>query len=108
MAPGERWVCPSCGKSWDTARVPEAEYRAFVRSLRRAKWLALGGLVAVVAVFVPLVLLVSQALLFPGLVVMAIFYYWFLPSHRKRLRRIYAALPSWEIREGAEDPAREP
>jgi hypothetical protein len=77
--------------------VPAGEYRSVVRSLRRAKWLAASGLLVVAAIFAPLALIVSHDFVVPALVLLAVFYYWFLPSHRKRLLRIYNSLPRWEI-----------
>lgn len=39
---GERWTCPTCGKTYDTARIPPTDYEALTRGVRRYKWLALG------------------------------------------------------------------
>jgi hypothetical protein len=81
--------------------VPAAEYRSVVDSIRRAKWLAVSGLLVVAAIFAPLVLIVSHDFVVPALISLAVFYYWFLPSHRKRLLRIYESLPRWEIESGS-------
>lgn len=79
--------------------MPAEEYRSVVRSVTRAKWLAASGVIVTTAVFVPLVVFVSHGLVVPGFVVLAIWYFWFLPSHRKRVRRIYLSLPRWEIKQ---------
>ncbi len=77
--------------------MPAAEYRRVVHSVRRAKWLAASGLLVVAAIFAPLAVVVNHEFVVPALVLLAVFYYWFLPSHRKRLLRIYESLPRWEI-----------
>lgn len=70
-----------------------------VRSVSRAKWLAASGLLIIAAVFAPLAAFVSRGVVVPAFVLLAVWYFWFLPSHRKRVRRIYASLPRWEIEE---------
>lgn len=99
VLPSATWSCPSCGRMWETSAVPAEEYRSVVRSVTRAKWLAASGVIVTTAVFVPLVVFVSHGLVVPGFVVLAIWYFWFLPSHRKRVRRIYLSLPRWEIKQ---------
>src|SRR5919108_6303267 len=49
---GERWTCPSCGRSYDSRNIPEDEYAA-IRSLQRrfrALPIAIGVTVAVLAI----------------------------------------------------------
>jgi hypothetical protein len=106
VQPGALWLCPDCRRAWDTSAVPAEEYRSLVRAVRRAKWLATSGLLVVAVIFAPLIGLVSRSFLVPALIVLAVWYFWFLPSHRKRLRRIYASLPQWQITEtpSAADP----
>jgi hypothetical protein len=90
--------------------VPADEYRSFTRAVRRAKWLALSGLLVIAAIFAPLIVFVNRSLLVPALVVLGVLYFWFLPSHRKRLRRLYSSLPQWQIAEtpSAVRPAESP
>ena len=106
VRPGALWLCPDCGRAWDTSAVPADEYRSVVRAVRRAKWLATAGLLVVAVIFVPLIALVSRSFLVPALIVLAVWYFWFLPSHRKRLRRIYGSLPHWQLTQtpSAADP----
>jgi hypothetical protein len=64
-------------------------------------------LLVVAVIFVPLIAIVSRNFLVPALIVLAVWYFWFLPSHRKRLRRIYGSLPHWQVTQtpSAADPA---
>lgn len=91
------WTCEACGQAWDLAGVPEDDYAALVRSVRRTKAASFAGLALVAAIFVPLSLLVSHAFVGTGFVVLAVWYYWYGPFHRKRVRRLYASLPRWQV-----------
>lgn len=51
---GERWTCPDCGKTWDTAQIPRADYDRLVRSVRRYRLLVLGPPILLAAVLIPL------------------------------------------------------
>jgi hypothetical protein len=94
---GERWPCPRCGRGWDTSGVPHAEYAAFVRAAHRTKMLGLSGLVVAAIVFLPLAIFVSSTFAIMGLTVLAVFYFWFGPYYQRRIRRLRAALPHWEL-----------
>jgi hypothetical protein len=50
----ERWTCPSCGRTWDTSQIPEADYAHLLGSVRRYRLLTLGPPLALAAVLVPL------------------------------------------------------
>lgn len=54
MTYGERWTCPDCGKTWDTAQIPRADYDRLVRSVRRYRLLVLGPPILLAAVLIPL------------------------------------------------------
>jgi len=61
-------------------------------------------LLVVAVIFAPLIALVSRSLVVPALVVLGVWYFWFLPSHRKRLRRLYGSLPHWQVTETPSAP----
>lgn len=97
---GERWSCPSCGKVYDTSRIPEAEYRERTRIVSRYRLVTLGPLAALAAVMVPLVVFVDGALIFlMGLLAFA-YVLVFLPLVRRRVRRRVTEGPGWDL--GAE------
>ncbi len=56
---GERWQCAQCGKTWDTRQIPQGEYDALLRGLKRYRLLVLGPPLLLAAVLVPLTVLVS-------------------------------------------------
>ena len=51
---GERWTCPKCGKTWDTAQIPQQEYAKLVASVRRYRLLTLGPPLVLAAIMIPL------------------------------------------------------
>ena len=103
---GQVWCCPDCGRAWDTGQVPAEEYQAYRRAVRRVQVLSLSGVVVAVAVTAPLALLVSPGLLPVGMVLLGVWYFWYLPSHRKQVRKLYATLPRWEIGQTAPDSSK--
>ena len=99
VAYGERWQCESCGRSWDTGRIPADQYEQIRRlSLRfRAVPIVLGALVALLAIFFTLTgNIFGVFFLMP---VARIGWFVFLrPLHRKRYRAAIKTLPRWELR----------
>ena len=96
---GERWSCPSCGRSYDSGRIPEDEY-ARVRSLQRrfrAVPVAVGVTVAALAIVFTLTGNVAGVFFLMPIALIA----WFVfirPTHRKRYRAAIADLPRWDLR----------
>jgi hypothetical protein len=99
LAYGERWDCESCGRSWDTGRIPPAQYQEIRRmSLRyRAVPVAFGAAVAALAIFFTLTgNIVGVFFLMP--VALVSWFVFLRPLHRKRYRAAIKTLPSWELR----------
>ena len=96
---GERWTCPSCGRSYDSGRIPQDEY-ARVRSLQRrfrAVPIAVGVAVAALAIVFTLTGNVAGVFFLMPIALIA----WFVfirPTHRKRYRAAIADLPRWDLR----------
>ncbi len=99
LAYGEQWHCESCGRNWDTGRIPVEQYDDIRRlSLRyRAVPVVLGGLVALLAIFFTLTGNIFGVFFLMPVALIS----WFVflrPLHRKRYRRAIKALPRWELR----------
>jgi hypothetical protein len=96
---GERWTCESCGRSYDTSRIPREEYDVIRRTqLRfRALPIAIGLVVVALGIFFSLTgNTVSVFILLPMALVA-----WFTfirPAHRRRYRKAIAELPRWDLR----------
>jgi hypothetical protein len=97
LAYGERWTCEACGRRWNTEQIPEVEYRALERAVRRYQLQAVAFAVVVVAIVVPLALLVDIRIGISGLI---LFFAWaFLWRPRQRARLLERVRkPSWELR----------
>ena len=95
---GEEWKCPSCGRRWNTAQIPEDEYRGLVRDMRRYKLIAIAGALVVLVAYVPLVLLVDEAIIFTAPILLAILAIALGPLWKRRVRRVVAERPRWELR----------
>ena len=99
LAYGERWDCESCGRSWDTNRIPAEQYQDIRRlSLRyRAVPVVLGALVALLAIFFTLTgNIFGVFFLLP--VALVIWFVFIRPTHQKRYRRAIQDLPVWQLR----------
>jgi hypothetical protein len=99
LAYGELWDCESCGRSWDTGRIPPEQYQEIRRlSLRyRAVPVAFGAAVALLAIFFTLTgNILGVFFLMP--VALVSWFVFLRPLHRKRYRQAIKSLPRWELR----------
>jgi hypothetical protein len=99
LAYGERWQCESCGRSWDTGRIPAEQYQQIRRlSLRyRAVPVVLGAVIAMLAIFFTLTgNIFGVFFLLP--VALITWFVFLRPLHRKRYRAAIKTLPRWELR----------
>jgi hypothetical protein len=100
VAYGERWTCESCGRTYDTTEIPDADFRA-IQDLRR-RYRLIGGLgVALVGAFVLFLALTAQEFqLFIGLpTVLLVWFMYVRPFMRTRYRRRVLELTrSWTLR----------
>ncbi len=96
---GERWQCERCGRTWDTGRIPPAQYER-IRSLSlryRALPIAFGAVVALLAIFFTLTgNIFSVFFLMP--IALTTWFVFLRPLHRKRYRAAIQSLPRWELR----------
>lgn len=96
---GERWQCPACGRTYDSSRIPRAEYEQVRRTQRRFRALPIlfGLLIAGVAVIFTLTGNVFSVFFLLPLGIMV----WFVflrPVHRRRYYAATEELPSWNLR----------
>jgi len=96
---GERWTCETCGKTWNTARIPIEQYAAIRATQLRYRRVPLAitflALVCVVAFII-----VGKA--FGGLIVVALlattWNIFFRSAHKRRYHEALAELPTWKIK----------
>lgn len=97
VAYGESWRCERCGRSWNTHQIPAEDYERLLRSVRRFRFEALGFALLIAAVAVPLIVVVSPALVYAVPLVAAAWLFLYLPMWRRKVRRVARDAPRWEL-----------
>jgi len=96
---GERWTCNACGRTWDTAQIPAAEYGVLVQGVRRYRWLVLGPPVLLAAIMIPLAATVGLQYAFLLFVLVMGYALLVVPQLRRRAsRHMREATKSWKLR----------
>jgi hypothetical protein len=100
VAYGERWTCDSCGRTYDTNRIPEADYQAIQDMRRRYRVVGYVGVSLVAALVLLLALTAQQFQLFIGLPFILIFWFMYVrPLMRSRYRRRVGELTrTWTLK----------
>jgi hypothetical protein len=95
---GDRWTCETCGRSWDTAKIPVEQYAAIRRTQLRFRRVPL-TISALALICIVAFIIVGKAL--GGLLLVAVvattWSMFFRPLHRRRYREALADLPTWQI-----------
>jgi hypothetical protein len=98
LAYGDRWTCEECGRSWNTAQIPEHEYRALQRAVRRYELQSLVFAAVLLAIFAPLIVFVDVRI---GITGMVVFFFWSFmvrPHMRRRLLARVLGSARWQLR----------
>jgi hypothetical protein len=98
VAYGDVWACPTCGRRWRTSQIPEDEYWGIMHEMRRYR---LEVLVAslVVGLSFAVVLIYFGKRYFPmAILVMSLWFFFYMPRWRKRVRQRARNLPRWQLR----------
>ena len=95
---GERWNCEHCGRRWNTAQIPAAEYDGILRDMRRFRLSAIGYAIVIGVTFVVLAVVVSESLFLLMPVVLGAWYIFYMPMWRRKVRRRARSLPTWQLR----------
>jgi len=99
LAYGEAWLCPSCGRRYDTARIPRADYERIKRTQFRFRILPVGYGLFVSAVAVFFIVTGNEFSVFFLLpVALTAWFMLIRPVHRRRYREAIADLPRWDLR----------
>lgn len=96
---GDRWVCPKCGRSYDTSQIPAADYDA-IKALNRRYRVASWSIVFVLAVLVLAVAVTGQILpIFAGLAVVMLSWFLYIKPvvHRRHKRAVSALTRQWNL-----------
>lgn len=94
---GEVWRCEGCGRRWNTAQIPADEYWGILRDMRRLRLGVIGIAVAFAGAFTLLAVFVAQSLFLLLPVVLGVWFLWYMPWWRRRVRRRARSLPKWNL-----------
>lgn len=97
---GERWTCESCGRTYDTRDIPDADYRAIETLRRQYRVVGYAGVTLVAAFILLLALTAQQFQLFIGLpFVLLVWFMYVRPlMHRRYRRRVGELTRTWTLR----------
>jgi Flp pilus assembly protein TadB len=95
---GEVWQCESCGRRWNTAQIPAAEYWGIMRDMRRMRFWVIGIALALTAIFGLLAIFVAESLLLLLPVILAVWLVLYMPWWRRKVRRRARSVPKWNLR----------
>ena len=96
---GERWTCESCGKTWDTSRIPLDQYAAIRATQLRYRRVPI-AICAAALVCIVAFIIVGKAL--GGLILIAVaattWNIFFRPIYKRRYHAALEKLPIWKIK----------
>jgi hypothetical protein len=96
---GDRWTCPTCGRTWDTRQIPAADYDALLRGVRRYRLLVLGPPLLLAAIMNPLAATVGIQYAFLLFVFVMAYALLAVPQLRRRAsRQMRDSKKSWKLR----------
>jgi len=95
---GETWQCEDCGRRWNTAQIPAAEYEGVLREMRRFRIVVIAIAAGIALLFALLGVFVGQSIFVLMPIVLAGWFLVFMPWWRRRIRRRARNLPSWQLR----------
>jgi len=99
VAYGTRWTCPACGRTWDTAQIPAADYDVLVQGVRRYRLLVLGPPLLLAAVLIPLAAIVGIQYAFLLFVLVMAYALLAVPQLRRMAsKRMRESTKSWKLR----------
>ena len=98
---GEAWICPGCGRRWDTAQIPSEEYWGIMREMRRYRLEVIAVSVGLGIALAITLANIGSSQYFP--IVLGVMGFWFLiymPRWRRKVRARARQLPNWNLRSG--------
>jgi uncharacterized membrane protein len=94
---GETWTCETCRRTWNTAQIPAAQYHGIMREMRNYRLVVIGIALGITLIFVVLAYFVATSLVLLLPLVLMLWFIWFMPWWRRRIRRKARSLPTWQL-----------
>lgn len=99
LAYGERWTCESCGRTWDTSRIPKGEYDQVVRSVRLYGLVTAGPPLLLAAILIPMTVVSGIQYAFLLFTLVLAWGLLVVPQLRRRANRMAREnAPKWKLR----------
>jgi hypothetical protein len=98
LAYGERWTCPRCGRTWNTAQIPREQYEVLLAGIRRYRLLVFGPAVGLAVILVPLAVFAGPRYAYLLFVLELVFVLMVVPPLRRRAsRHAMQNAPTWRL-----------
>lgn len=94
---GDVWECPECGRRWNTAQIPEEDYEGLLRDMRRMRLVPIGVALGTTLLFALLAIVVATSVFMLLPVVLGMWFLWYMPWWRRRIRRRARSAPKWKL-----------
>jgi hypothetical protein len=98
VAYGDTWECGGCGRRWNTAQIPADEYEGLLRDMRRMRIVPIAVAVGTTLLFGLLGIFVAESLFLLVPLVLGMWFLWYMPWWRRRIRRRARSSPKWKLR----------
>jgi hypothetical protein len=95
---GDTWECPGCGRRWNTAQIPREDYEGLLRDMRRLRLVPIAVALVTTLVFGLLAIFVAESLFLLVPLVLGLWFLWYMPWWRRRIRRRARSSPKWKLR----------
>jgi hypothetical protein len=95
---GERWVCGTCRRAWNTAQIPAEEYWGIMRDMRKLRLTVIGVALALVVPVLALVPIAGPRVMMLLPVILGFWFVIYMPRWRRRVREQARSLRSWKLR----------
>jgi hypothetical protein len=94
---GQSWTCEHCGRVWNTAQIPAAEYQGILHDMRRYRFQAMGVAILIAGTFIALGFLVGNRFFLLAPLALAVWFFWYMPQWRRKVRAAARSLPTWHL-----------
>jgi len=98
VAYGERWGCPKCGRTCNTAQIPADEYWGIMHEMRRFRIQAILVAIAIGGGFALLFATTGRRAVSLVPIVFGGWFLFYMPRWRRKVRSRARTLPTWQLR----------
>jgi len=99
VAYGERWTCPGCGTTYDTAQIPGGDYDRLMQLTRRYRAISWAVVIVMAAIVLAVAITGQTISIFAGLAVSLLSWFLFIKPvvHRRHRRAVNGLTRRWKL-----------